>query len=273
MSVKPASPPHLSHLPPPLSSSHGGWSDPPSESWSTAATPGTGVPDTYSPTGPGFGWSEGTPTRSIGTKPRSGSVSSSNTINSTTGSARGALQKAAWTNEELEGKYQPPTASPPKSAMKSGSPDSDKRVRFSPPTIGSPPPVPPPPTSGSPTQYTGPESIYAPPQHPISPPTITTPPHSIAGYPSIPPPPHSNSPPGSYIYAPSPPAQTSPTRAVYPSAPPPPPPIPVAEVFELTPTVIAKAQRHCRFAISSLDYEDAEQARKELRAALALLGG
>ncbi|KAF7971699.1 hypothetical protein HWV62_20158 [Athelia sp. TMB] len=42
---------------------------------------------------------------------------------------------------------------------------------------------------------------------------------------------------------------------------------------ELTPQVIAKAQKHCRFAISALDYEDAEQARKELRAALAVLGG
>jgi vacuolar protein sorting-associated protein VTA1 len=41
---------------------------------------------------------------------------------------------------------------------------------------------------------------------------------------------------------------------------------------ELTPSVIAKAQKHCRFAISALDYEDAEQARKELRMALALLG-
>lgn len=41
----------------------------------------------------------------------------------------------------------------------------------------------------------------------------------------------------------------------------------------LTPAIIAKAQKHCRFAISSLDYEDAEQARKELRAALATLGG
>jgi len=40
----------------------------------------------------------------------------------------------------------------------------------------------------------------------------------------------------------------------------PPPP-----VTELTPTLIAKAQKHCRFAISALDYEDAEQAKKELR--------
>jgi vacuolar protein sorting-associated protein VTA1 len=36
---------------------------------------------------------------------------------------------------------------------------------------------------------------------------------------------------------------------------------------------IARVQKHCRFAISALDYEDAEQARKELRAALAILGG
>ncbi|OSX67335.1 hypothetical protein POSPLADRAFT_1042568 [Postia placenta MAD-698-R-SB12] len=46
-------------------------------------------------------------------------------------------------------------------------------------------------------------------------------------------------------------------------------PVPV----ELTPVVIARAQKHCRFAVSSLDYEDVEQARKELRAALKLLGG
>ena len=42
---------------------------------------------------------------------------------------------------------------------------------------------------------------------------------------------------------------------------------------ELTPSLVVKIQKHCRFAISSLDYEDAEQARRELRAALELLGG
>ena len=41
---------------------------------------------------------------------------------------------------------------------------------------------------------------------------------------------------------------------------------------ELTPQVIARAQKHCRFAISALDYEDAEQAIKELRQALRMLG-
>ncbi|KAI0686809.1 Vta1 like-domain-containing protein [Cytidiella melzeri] len=42
---------------------------------------------------------------------------------------------------------------------------------------------------------------------------------------------------------------------------------------DLTPQLISRVQKHCRYAISSLDYEDAEQARKELRAALTLLGG
>lgn len=50
-----------------------------------------------------------------------------------------------------------------------------------------------------------------------------------------------------------------------------PPPI-VSQEVELTPAVVAKAQKHCRFAISALDYEDAEQAKKELRAALTALG-
>ena len=42
---------------------------------------------------------------------------------------------------------------------------------------------------------------------------------------------------------------------------------------QLTPQIISRAQKHCRFAISSLDYEDREQAVKELREALRLLGG
>ncbi|KAG6875713.1 hypothetical protein C0992_002781 [Termitomyces sp. T32_za158] len=72
--------------------------------------------------------------------------------------------------------------------------------------------------------------------------------------------------------APNTEAHPDPYHGLYP--PPPsqqylPPPSPVVE---LTPSIIAKAQKHCRFAISSLDYEDADQARKELRAALAILG-
>ncbi|TDL28545.1 DUF605-domain-containing protein [Rickenella mellea] len=85
----------------------------------------------------------------------------------------------------------------------------------------------------------------------------------------------------------------SPTSRPHPPPPPPPPPpiLPRAHVpdpptfisapiqpvqtsgpVELTASQIAKAQKHCRFAISALDYEDAEQARKELRAALEVLG-
>jgi vacuolar protein sorting-associated protein VTA1 len=55
------------------------------------------------------------------------------------------------------------------------------------------------------------------------------------------------------------------------SRPPPPPPEP-SPPPELTPSLIAKTQRHCRFAISALDYEDVQQARKELYAALAIIG-
>lgn len=42
---------------------------------------------------------------------------------------------------------------------------------------------------------------------------------------------------------------------------------------ELTSTQIGRIQKHCRFAISALDYEDVETARKELRSALAMLDG
>ncbi|THH09136.1 hypothetical protein EW146_g8781 [Bondarzewia mesenterica] len=75
--------------------------------------------------------------------------------------------------------------------------------------------------------------------------------------------------PTHYVPRNSPPPPPAPYP--YPSrqyAPPPPQPAPT----ELAPSTIAKAQKHCRFAISALDYEDAVQARKELRAALAVLG-
>ncbi|KAJ7751330.1 Vta1 like-domain-containing protein [Mycena maculata] len=92
-------------------------------------------------------------------------------------------------------------------------------------------------------------------------PPFSPPPGGIYG--SAPPlPPHAPTP-----VVPPPPSFVAPPTLL---SPPPPPPEPEVE---LTPTVIAKAQKHCRFAISALDYEDAEQARKELRAALAVLGG
>ncbi|PPQ82643.1 hypothetical protein CVT25_007572 [Psilocybe cyanescens] len=199
------------------------------------------------------------------TKKRSGSGSSSNTL-----SSNGTKGNRAWTSEELGVKHTP-SSTPPKTAFKSGSPDSDKKVHFSPSTIGSPSHA----KSGSPKEYLGPSSIYAPASPTALAPVDIYQSHSTT-HPSVQSPPSlqpSSSPPRPYIYTPPPPppppTQISPTRVTgkssYPNGPPP--------AFELTPGLIAKAQKHCRFAISALDYEDAEQARKELRAALALLGG
>jgi vacuolar protein sorting-associated protein VTA1 len=74
-------------------------------------------------------------------------------------------------------------------------------------------------------------------------------------------------------YAPAPPPVQPPSVPYAPVPPPPPSLLGTSPPPELTPGLIAKAQKHCRFAISALDYEDAEQARKELRSALAILGG
>ncbi|KIL71662.1 hypothetical protein M378DRAFT_237087 [Amanita muscaria Koide BX008] len=71
-----------------------------------------------------------------------------------------------------------------------------------------------------------------------------------------------------------------PVQHAAPTMPPPLPlPVPVSPVsvpsasIELAPALVVKVQKHCRYAISALDYEDAEQAKKELRTALALLSG
>lgn len=90
-----------------------------------------------------------------------------------------------------------------------------------------------------------------------------------------------DSPPSTVSYLTENPYPSAPPLPLPPSAPyvqvPPPPLAPqlldTSPPPELTPGLIGKAQKHCRFAISALDYEDAEQARKELRAALAILGG
>ena len=88
-----------------------------------------------------------------------------------------------------------------------------------------------------------------------------------------------SSPPPTAPYATGSPGASAPPLPPPPPAPyvqiqrPPPPPPETSPPPELTPGLISKAQKHCRFAISALDYEDAEQARKELRAALAILGG
>lgn len=78
------------------------------------------------------------------------------------------------------------------------------------------------------------------------------------------------------FYAPVPATITHlPHSAIPHVVPPPPPPEPSSPPHELELSIklIAEIQKKCRYVISALDYEDAQTARKELRAALALLGG
>ncbi|KAF9245793.1 Vta1 like-domain-containing protein [Melanogaster broomeanus] len=114
---------------------------------------------------------------------------------------------------------------------------------------------------------------------PPSAPPFVLPPPPTSSRPAIPPPSLQAFAPPFPPPSPSPPVPTT-TRSVSaiasspafepirPTAHPSPP-----TAVELTPSLIAKAQRHCRFAISSLDYEDAEHAIRELRTALEILGG
>lgn len=150
--------------------------------------------------------------------------------------------------------------------FESSSPPRERPVIYTPTTREHVPPIPPHPTilpSVSPPRG-------SPPQNRARGPSVSSQELPLGFVPSSPvPPPMIPPPPMPTIFVPS-----SPPRMV----PLPPAPVPVPAPlppndFQLTPTTIAKAQKHCRFAISSLDYEDAEQARKELRAALALLGG
>ncbi|KAL4241649.1 VTA1 family protein [Abortiporus biennis] len=93
--------------------------------------------------------------------------------------------------------------------------------------------------------------------------------NNIASSPhAIPPPTNYAPPPPPYVppLPPQPPSRPAAATAGMATLTPAPP-------EELTPQVIGRIQKHCKYAISALDYEDAEQARKELRAALQMLGG
>ncbi|KAH7886110.1 Vta1 like-domain-containing protein [Phlebopus sp. FC_14] len=172
----------------------------------------------------------------------------------------------AWVSTEMEG-----AASDEEAARDPALNGAAKKVRFSPTAestrrslSSSPPRV----SSSPPRPSAPPLSDYPPGFVPTGPPV------SPERYPRTPLPGTSAPPPGVPTFispvSPLPPPCSPPVVPSIPSlAPPPPGP----EPFELTPIIIAKAQKHCRFAISSLDYEDAQQARKELKAALELLGG
>jgi vacuolar protein sorting-associated protein VTA1 len=226
---------------------------------------------------------------------------------SSTGSAGsgGALEKKAWVSEEID----PHAANQyyfsqrdsnsalgkPESAGTSGSDGSKKSVRFTPSVVGgmsdggtpqiSPvqdgqghPSI----AAGWPTDPSIPVGYGNLPQYPQSqgnvhvdvtalPPGFvphssdwgaSAPPLPIISPPSPPKPSYYSSPQLPHISAPQP-VHGQPVQNLSASGPP----------VELSPSIIAKVQKHCRFAISALDYEDATQARKELRAALAALGG
>ncbi|KAF9015645.1 Vta1 like-domain-containing protein [Cyathus striatus] len=232
----------------------------PTDNWSTAATPGTAHGNTPlteepNPHEQNYTIDQSLPTKDPGQTDRIASTSSSPIDNA-------RLRKGS-VDGQPEGHLTPPaSSSPPKKvtftpsivggSTASTSPASDllSHSNITPsttPTTSSYPI----PTSPLPPPIN--DSIYGPSSSPRS---------NIYGSPST-------STPRTNIYAPPPTLRTN----IY--APPVPAPASVAAPppFELTPTVIAKAQKHCRFAISALDYEDPETARKELRAALNMLGG
>ncbi|KAF9469869.1 Vta1 like-domain-containing protein [Collybia nuda] len=294
-------PPQYSHpqTPPPLSypgvdvqaNSHlGVWAgegETTPGSWSTVATPGTAP-------GPSNNYEQESPTRLRhidhdirGHKPRSGSGSStgSNGSKGSNGAGTGgALKKPkAWVSEELDPQAENQFYVNGGSGLGSAgsSEGSKKSVHFTPSVVGGTSSIgETPPTSplhDSDTGHT--PSAFAPAPHSLETSGMSLPPGFISD-------PHqwtSNASPNTLMQPPPPPIPH-----MY-SSPPPPPPVRIPPepyqqppsqhmytpppAFELTPSIIAKAQKHCRFAISALDYEDAEQARKELRAALSALGG
>ena len=72
----------------------------------------------------------------------------------------------------------------------------------------------------------------------------------------------------------TPPMQHPPPQMINSFVPPQPPPsAPIPPPPQLTPQQIAQAQKHCRYAISALDYEDFERARQDLLDALKIVGG
>ncbi|RDB29014.1 Vacuolar protein sorting-associated protein VTA1 [Hypsizygus marmoreus] len=278
-------------------------------SWSTAATPGTA----YGPSDDWADQASPTRTtieKKRDQNLRSGSGSSSGSGGSGgNGSDGGLKQNKAWVSDEIDSDaanqyyaLHGNGGAMPDSAGTTGSDGSSKKsVHFTPSVVGGlsdssvsnssvptspsydernfegggwptnqPPPVlyggSPPPVPGAIDMSILPPGFVPDPHH-FLPTGVAPPPTTLVSPPS---PPNTN-----YYPSPQPPAPIPSAQNFYAAPPPPqlidiPTPLPV---FELTPSIIAKAQKHCRFAISSLDYEDAEQARKELRAALAILGG
>ena len=152
------------------------------------------------------------------------------------------MPRTAWVSEELEGRSTPVPETPPV-------PQRPMDIVF--------PSAPSFPSEVDPDWDT---AAVAPPPQAMD--------YHIPPFPHPPPPPLIPSAPP-YV-PPEPGPQPTPALPVHVFAAPPSVP---SSREDLTPSLVVKIQKHCRFAISSLDYEDAEQARKELRTALELLGG
>ncbi|TCD67094.1 hypothetical protein EIP91_000557 [Steccherinum ochraceum] len=107
--------------------------------------------------------------------------------------------------------------------------------------------------------------ILTPPAIPRAPPNSALNSGFIPSAPTVPPP----------IVEVTTPTQSSqtPARSLMSALVPPTPEPSPAVAVPLTPGRISKVQKHCKYAISALDYEDAETAKAELRKALAELGG
>ncbi|KAI0652112.1 Vta1 like-domain-containing protein [Trametes meyenii] len=202
-------------------------------SWSTVATPGS----------PNFGLDD---------------------ASSSTTTPAGSAKRRAFVSDELEGKTDDEIDAESSSPASGG-----KSVRFTPSVVGGLSPLDGVPAEGWPTE--DPFSVRvvvnspSPPKSPSatlpqassksnSPSTVPPP---LPRQPAVPP--ARQSPPGGHR---SPALYQDPAIATVTTTPP-----------ELTPQVVTRVQKHCRYAISALDYEDAEQAIKELRAALRMLGG
>ena len=222
-----------------LDRSHLSWPDP--ESWNTVATSGVPDPPSLDSTNLGLGeissgnWSD------IATE-SNGGENRGFKARSRSSSSSGAIE---WSGEELPSQRASQEVDSPISSMDILA-EPDNKLYFSPSTVSPQVPQPPqPPHFGSSTEYHGSLNahISQSPLFPSSRPQI----HEAF-------------------------VQQSPSAVYSRSRAPPPPPV-QEDPVELTPGIIAKAQKHCRFAISALNYDDAEQAKKELRAALTLLGG
>lgn len=228
-----------------------------------------------------------------------------NTQNKEFPSQSQSTARKAWVSEDLEGTD---AETPPSSGVHQGlippevpvrpeiSPSSSdsgvKKVHFTPSVTGG---LTPSTTAGEIDPFAS-ASAHPPPdpqyqfeheQTPSAPPLDTSPvlPPGFVPSPVQPPPPSLPSGPPPIVQPPPPPlpilsylTQPQPQSHI-PAAVIPPPGVLSMDATvtqtpeDLTPQVIARVQKHCKFAISALDYEDAEQARKELRAALRMLGG